>query len=147
MMYLKMKYGIVTLAFLFLALNLSGSTPESAEKGISFTGKSYQAAMQMAKESNKVVFMAFHAEWCGFCTRLKENTFPDEQVGKLFNQHFINLSVDIEKGEGVSLKEKFNVKRYPTLVFITPEGEIIKESRGYKKPDKMMGLAQEVLNL
>ncbi|MFP4288250.1 MAG: thioredoxin family protein [Bacteroidales bacterium] len=147
MMYPKMKTGIITVAFLFFTVNLTATHRESSEKGISFTDKTYESALQMAKESNKVVFMAFHAEWCGFCTKLKENTFPDEQVGKLFNQYFINLSVDIEKGEGVSLKEKYNVNRYPTLIFVTPEGEIIKESRGYKKPDKMMGLAQEVLNL
>lgn len=136
--------GILALLLLFSTQTMS-KNPVSAQQGISFSQSTYQQSLEQAKENDQMVFMVFHAEWCGVCTKLKKNTLPDQEVGKVYNQNFINLSVDIEKGEGEKLKERFGVKRFPTMLFVNANGEVIEESRGFKSPEKMIKIAQNVL--
>ena len=47
---------------------------------------------------------------------LKKNTFPDKEAGDFFNENYINVAVDMEKGEGPALAQKYEVKAYPTLI-------------------------------
>ena len=38
------------------------------------------------------------------------------------NKSFINLKYDAEKGEGIKIAEKYNVRAYPTLLIIDSDG-------------------------
>jgi thioredoxin-related protein len=43
-----------------------------------------------------------------------KNIFPLKTVGDYYNSHFINAKIDMEKGEGIELAKKYNVKAFPT---------------------------------
>ena len=80
----------------------------------------------------------------GPCKKLKNFVFTDINVGAYFNSHFINLAVDMEKGEGLELARKFNVQAYPTLFFINPKGDIIKTVIGYQTADQLIQQAKSI---
>ena len=52
---------------------------------------------------------------------LSSQVFTREDVGNQFNADFVNVKYDMEKdADGVMLKDKFEVKAFPTLVFVDP---------------------------
>ena len=52
---------------------------------------------------------------------LSANVFTREDVGNQFNRDFVNVKYDMEKdADGVILKNTFDVKAFPTLVFVDP---------------------------
>lgn len=48
------------------------------------------------------------------------------------------MRIDAEKGEGVDLAKKYNVRGYPTTVFVNPEGEEIDRIVGYLPTDEFL---------
>ncbi|MBW6480427.1 MAG: thioredoxin family protein [Bacteroidales bacterium] len=140
-----LKLSVVFVFTLLLPLFLPAASPENEIEGIHFSEISWQKALQESKSEDKLIFIAFHTEWCGICKRMKRNTFSDAQPGLLFNQKFINLSLDAEKGEGKTLAEIYNVRRYPTLLFVNDEGEVIASATGFQNARRLTELGQSVL--
>ncbi len=113
-------------------------------QGIVFHDVSFSEALKKAKKENKTIFLDAYTSWCGPCKKLKNFVFTDINVGAYFNSHFINLAVDMEKGEGLELARKFNVQAYPTLFFINPKGDIIKTVIGYQTADQLIQQAKSI---
>lgn len=98
--------------------------------GIQFFHGSFEEAKAKALKENKMIFMDAYAEWCGPCKRMAATVFTDDKVGQFFNDNFINLKMDMEKGEGPKLSDKFDVSAYPTLIFINEKGEQVHKAVG-----------------
>lgn len=56
--------------------------------------------------------MGCYTSWCGPCKQMAQTTFVDPEVAVFFNEKFINVKVDMEKGEGKELKDRYHVKAY-----------------------------------
>ena len=136
----KVTLGLL-LAFALFSISATYKTPET-DGGINFFKGSYKDALIEAKKENKLVFIDAYASWCGPCKLLKQNTFTDRMVIKYFNDHFINVSVDVEKGEGPSLATKYNVTHFPTLIIADNEGKRITFTVGYIQPDDLLGFGK-----
>jgi len=61
---------------------------------------------------------------------MDKNVFTDENVAAIYNRNFINAHTDMEKGEGIDLRKKYEVKAYPTFLFINGDGEIVHKAVG-----------------
>lgn len=92
--------------------------------GITFTEGVWAEITAKAKLENKMIFVDCYTVWCGPCKQLSRTVFKDPSVADLMNDSFINVKIDMEKGEGIALKNKFEVKAFPTLLFISPTGEV-----------------------
>jgi thiol-disulfide isomerase/thioredoxin len=114
-------------------------------QGIEFFHGTFKEAVARAEKEEKLIFMDAFAEWCGPCKRMAATTFKDESVGKFFNDNFVNIKVDMEKGEGPELAGKFPVRAYPTLMFINGKGELEKQSVGALDAAGLLGLAKSIL--
>jgi hypothetical protein len=64
-------------------------------------------------------------------------------VGKLFNSKFINAKIDMEGVDGVVLASTYEVKAYPTLLFIDGNGKMVHKVLGYKTVEELMGAAND----
>lgn len=117
---------------------------EDVTGGIQFKKESWNDVLKQAKKENKLIFLDIYATWCGPCKRLKSNTFSNEEVGKLYNQKFINVALDGEKGEGLTLAQKYAVRSYPTLLFLDGNGNIVIRTGGYHNPDEFIELGKTV---
>ncbi|CAN5141681.1 hypothetical protein BH11BAC6_BH11BAC6_15500 [soil metagenome] len=123
--------------------NVTAVTNE--EKGIRFIEQDWQKALDQAKADKKLVFIDIYATWCGPCKMLKKNTFTDETVGKFFNEKFVNISIDGEKGVGPELAEKYKIQGYPSLIVTDAEGNIVLQTEGYVDPKYLLAFAAEAL--
>lgn len=93
-------------------------------KGIEFTDGNWQQVLEKAKSENKIIFMDCYTSWCAPCKQMAKTVFTDPEVAAFFNEKFVNVKVDMEKGEGKDLKDRYEVSAYPTLNFIGTDGEI-----------------------
>ncbi len=114
------------------------------ETAIEFKQGSWEEILKAARDENKVIFLDIYATWCGPCKMLKKNTFTDKEVGEYFNAHFINVTLDGEKGEGALLAKKYELHAYPTMLFIQPDGKAKAEAVGYQTPRKLLEFARKV---
>jgi thiol-disulfide isomerase/thioredoxin len=94
-------------------------------QGIEFFHGTFNEALEESKKTGKPIFLDAYAKWCGPCKRMAATTFKDEQVGEYFNKNFINLKIDWEESEGISLRGKYAVSAFPTLFFIDGKGEVV----------------------
>ena len=129
------------------AIFLQATPPHEPETtGIQFHEGTWEQALQMAKEQDKLIFLDAYASWCGPCKLLKRNVFSKESVGTYFNVNFINVAIDMEKGIGPKLANQYGVTAYPTLFFINGDGKVIQKAVGYHNEDQLIGLAKRVPN-
>ena len=87
-------------------------------QGVEFRDISFAGALKAAKAENKTVFMDCYTSWCGPCKMMTNDIFPQEKVGKYMNENFVCVKYDMEKGEGVELKKRYEVSAYPTFLVI-----------------------------
>jgi thiol:disulfide interchange protein len=132
--------------FVFVQKNIVASPAENEQdkQGIQFLNLSYEEALKTAKKENKLIFLDAYASWCYPCKLMARNTFSDPKVGAYFNEKFINLKMDMEKGEGPELSRKLGVTAYPTVYFISPDGKIIQKSVGYRNPRELLSIAKSI---
>jgi thiol-disulfide isomerase/thioredoxin len=98
--------------------------------GIHFTDSSWQALLTKAKNEHKLIFMDAFTTWCGPCKWMDKNVFPDATVAAIYNRNFINAHTDMEKGEGIDLRKKYEIKAYPTFLFINGDEEVVHKAVG-----------------
>lgn len=133
-----MKRKIILLVSLVL-----GCTQIFAQ-GIDFFHGTLDEALQKAKLENKLVFVDCYTSWCGPCKMLQRNTFPDEKVGDYFNMNFVSVKFDCEKENGPEVCRKYNVRAYPTLLFLDVDGKVLQTTMGYRPPESLLAEAQKV---
>lgn len=112
------------------AYNFSSYTEEQRDRfniptAVKFEKEDFNSALVKAKTENKLIFIDFYTGWCGPCLKFTQTVLTDEEVGKYMNSTFINLKYDAEKGEGITLSKRYNVKSYPTLLVLDSNGNII----------------------
>ncbi|SHG59590.1 Thioredoxin [Chryseobacterium oranimense] len=112
-------------------------------QGIKFEDSNFSAILAKAKKENKLVFVDAYASWCGPCKLMVKNIFPLQTVGDFYNSHFINAKIDMEKGEGIGLAKKYNVKAFPTYLFINGDGEEVHRTLGYVEEKDFIQFAKD----
>lgn len=145
------KIGWIWILALLTAISTAAAGPGdaaklAAETGIQFTDEAWAAILKKAKAENKIIFLDAYASWCGPCKLLQKNVFTRADVGEIFNKNFINVKVDMERGEGPQLARQFPLEAYPTLFFIEPSGKIVRKVVGYRTPEQLIALGKSVLN-
>lgn len=124
------------LSFLFLAAI-------AFAQGIKFEEGNFKSILAKAKKENKLVFIDAYAVWCGPCKLMVKNIFPLKPVGDYYNANFVNAKIDMEKGEGIDLAKKYNVKVFPTYLFINGDGEEVHRTIGYVEEKDFIQFAMD----
>ncbi len=109
-------------------------------QGIQFVEDKWENVLNLAKEQDKLIFVDAYTTWCGPCKWMSANVFPEESVGAFFNAEFINVKMDMEKGEGLEVAKTYSVRAYPTFLFINGEGELVHKGIGSQPAEKFIEL-------
>jgi len=124
---------------------LSIEAGDDEPKGIRFEHLSFEEVKAIAKRENKIIFIDAFTTWCGPCKQMDKQVFTDPIVAKFFNDRFINAKFDMEKGEGLELASKYEVRAYPTFLFLAADGELVHRGVGSRTPAKFVMLGQAAL--
>jgi thioredoxin-related protein len=135
------KYCLIVLVL--ISFSLPGITQD---KGIIFETGSFDEILQKAQKENKIIMLDAYTTWCGPCKTMTENVFTDKKVADYYNTHFINAKFDMEKGEGIEIKKSYEVKAYPTILFINGKGEKVHIGVGSSKAKDFIKLGETAKN-
>ncbi|MFT6808927.1 MAG: thiol-disulfide isomerase/thioredoxin [Saprospiraceae bacterium] len=101
-----------------------------------------------ASQTYKPVFVDVYTDWCGPCKRIDRSTFVDSAVGTYFNDAFISLKANAEdKNYGTLIANQYEVSGYPTLLFLSSNGELIMMLVGMQTKYELLERAAEAIEL
>lgn len=129
-----------------IPLFLFGQKEGTKELVIHFIDNDLPAALKQAASENKIVFIDAYTTWCGPCKMMDREVFTDSAVGAFFNTNFINLKLDMEKGEGIAMAKKYSVRGYPSFLFIDASGTLLHRGLGYHPVPAFMQLGKQALD-
>jgi thiol-disulfide isomerase/thioredoxin len=111
---------------------------KNPDVGIRFEqGLSWKEILAKAKSEDKYIFMDCYTTWCGPCRYMRQNVFQTNLAGKYFNEHFINIEVQLDSTnvddaeiknwykDARKIMNKYRVSEFPTYLFFSPEGEAV----------------------
>ena len=102
--------------------------------------------LDQAKQERKLVFVDFYTDWCLPCRLMEKDVFMDRDLGNFFNENFINYKVDAEKGNGVNLAQIFDIKAYPTLLFLNDKGQVLERKEGAAYHTELRAMAESAMS-
>lgn len=107
----------------------------------------YKTALETAKLQNKPLFVMLYADWCPHCNQMKKEVLSDPNVMDFLKENYVCAWKNIEKEEGIALKDKYNTKSLPTFLFIDPNTEtLLYALKGEMKTPEFMTEAKYALN-
>jgi len=105
-------------------------------------------AFEKAKREDKPVFLSVGYSTCYWCHVMEKESFEDEEVAAILNEHYVAIKVDREERPDVDkhymLATQLVTGRggWPNSVWLTPEGEPWMAGTYFPKPQFMSALNQ-----
>lgn len=122
------------------------ATPVSGEHGkLPWYEGTFAEALVEAEAQNKIIFVDFWTDWCKWCKELDKETFSDDRVVAAM-ENMILLSVDAESETGEPLAEKFDVRSFPTLLFLNSDGSPRDSIAGFMPPQLFIGEVNRIVS-
>ncbi|MDH7498957.1 MAG: thioredoxin fold domain-containing protein [candidate division NC10 bacterium] len=141
------RMGALSMA-VAMGLFLAGSPACAASKttgGVKWYG--YEEGMREARESHRPVLLHFYTDWCPWCKKMERDTFSHPQIQEALNQGFVSIRINPESKEKIrvegrevkaaDLARKFEVRGFPTTIFLESDGSPIGPVPGYIDSDSM----------
>lgn len=111
----------------YIATQITGQSSINKTSNIQWMAYSAEAFTQ-ALEIQKPIVIDFWADWCAACHELEEKTFTDSIVQSMAsNFTFIKFDATKDSEQLKELKQKYNIKGLPTLLFFNNKGQLISE--------------------
>jgi len=128
-------FSISSLVFCFL---ISHVTSQASDGWMT----DFELAQTKAKEENKSLLLDFTgSDWCGWCIKLKDEVFSKSAFKDYAKESLVLVELDFPrnkkqsaevKKQNEALAQKFGVRGFPTLILLSPEGELIGKT-GYRQ--------------
>ncbi|HRE40565.1 MAG TPA: thioredoxin fold domain-containing protein [Ignavibacteria bacterium] len=134
-----MKKLFLIIVSIFILNNSSYSLNE-----LQFEAGSFNDVLQKAKSENKVLMIDFITDWCVWCIQTDLKVYTNPEIIDFADKNQINWKVDAEKGEGIDLAKKYNVKGFPTIVFVDGDGNEVDRIYGYIPPKDFLTQIQNI---
>lgn len=86
-----------------------------------------QEAIDKAKKENKLIFLSVGYSTCHWCHVMEKESFENEDVAKVMNEHYINIKVDREERPDIDRIYMLFIMAttggggWPMSVFLTPD--------------------------
>lgn len=103
-----------------------------------------EAAKAKAAAENKAVLIDFTgSDWCGWCIRLRKQVLDTPEFEAYARDKFVLMEVDQPQNpkfdqallaRNVKIAEHYAVEGFPTLLVITPQGDLVGGFSGFKSP-------------
>lgn len=89
-----------------------------------------QPVLDLAAKEGKLVFLDIYTTWCLPCQVMEESVFRNQSTADKINANFISYKVDAEKPNGLNLGFVYEVNKYPTLLFLDAQGNVLNKKEG-----------------
>lgn len=117
---LRFSALFVFLVCFVLPWGLCPSVGFAVEREIVWT-EDYEGAVQRAAASNSILLLHFYGDYCPPCKLLDKKTFKDPALIAAINSTVVPVKVNADRRR--DLAQKYNVNRWPTDVYLFPNGD------------------------
>jgi thioredoxin-related protein len=127
-----------TLALTLLTVLAFGSAARAAEAK---WNTDLPAAIAKAKAENKTVLVNFTgSDWCGWCIKLKNETFTKQEFNDYAAKNLVLVELDFPRSKpqpdalkqaNRKLQSQYQVRGFPTLVALDGNGKELWKNPGY----------------
>lgn len=119
---------------------------------------SWAQLKEKAKAEHKYIFMDVMATWCGPCKAMERDVYPQKEVGDFFNGKFIAVKVQNDQtknddsyvrswyADSRQISSQFNITALPTLMFFSPDGDLLYKTEGGQSADDLIASAKTALD-
>jgi thiol:disulfide interchange protein len=104
-------------------------------------GTNLEAGLRRAAESRQLVFVKFHATWCGPCKAMDRDVFSREDVAKAL-ANWVPVSIDVD--EQLSVSRQYKISSVPTLLVLNSRGEVLSRQMGTMPPEDFIAWLGQV---
>ncbi|SDJ91306.1 Thioredoxin-like [Pedobacter sp. ok626] len=106
----------------------------------------WKETTEKAAATGKLIFVDCYTSWCGPCKWMDKNVFVEPAVATFFNDNFINAKIDMEKGEGVELRKKYEIHFYPSFLFVNNKGEVVHRTGSRMSAEEFLEEGKRAIN-
>jgi thioredoxin-related protein len=110
---------------ILLLLMIISSAVYAQNNGVLFEKYPLSVSLLKARNENKLVFVDCCTAWCGPCKAMAKDVFTIDTVGAFFNKNFVNVQLDMEKGEGKPAAVKYHIEAYPSFLLLDGDGNLV----------------------
>lgn len=98
---------------------------------------SYQEAIEMSAEKGMPVLIIFHGSSCSYCTKMKKEVLPNEQV-KMIMKNYIYLSVSTDDRAGQRIASKYGLRYIPAFAITNSNEDKLKFEEKYMDAEMLV---------
>jgi thioredoxin-related protein len=101
----------------------------------------FAGASADAKKSSRYLLLDFSgSDWCGWCVKLEKEVFSTPDFKEFARQELVCVLADFPRKkrltsklmeQNADLAEKYRVHGYPTVILLSPEGDLVGKT-GYR---------------
>ncbi|MET3501810.1 thiol:disulfide interchange protein [Mucilaginibacter rubeus] len=144
--FLHINYFIIALVIVLSSTVRAQENVSKSSTQINFIENSWTEALKQAARQNKYIFVDAYATWCGPCKMLKATTFKNNKVADFYNDNFVNVAIDMEKGQGPALAAEWGLQAYPTMIIFTSKGKPVSGTVGYIRANDLIKFGRQALD-
>ncbi len=122
--------------------NRGASPAAGGDKEVAFSSMSFDDALGRARAENRLVMVDIYTDWCGWCKKLDGETLTDRRVAEALKE-VISIKVNAEE-EGEAVLERYSVRGFPTVLFLSGSGEIVRRVEGYVDANQMLKIVSSL---
>ncbi len=140
---------------IFAVVILSGLNIQAQQDKVKWY--SFEEAIEMNNKNPRLVLIDVYTDWCGWCKKMKKNTFNHPEIAEYINKNFYPVRFNAETDKKVTFKGKSYVKQgnksrsphqlaiallqgkmsYPSVAYLNEKNKLITAVPGYYGPKDM----------
>lgn len=137
-----MALRTILAAGFFCACSLLATTaPLAADDQLPWAAN-FAIACQQAQAEGKLVLLHFYSDDCPPCVGVEKKVFSQAEVGAAVGRSFVPVKVHARKTP--ELVTRYNVRQWPTDVFVTPAGLELTRSVSPQSPTQYVSMVNSV---
>lgn len=113
--------------------------PDTASRKARWTENFEEASRESAESHLPMLLLFTGSDWCPYCIKLERDVFRKREFQEFANQNLTLMKADFPSGrvrrgvreQNEELKAKYGVSGFPTVVFLSPKGDVLGSFSGY----------------
>lgn len=130
---------------IFLNFCLLFAIASHGQEGIIFSDITLGKALELSADQNKPVFLFATWKGCGLCEHLVSKEFSNNELGKYYNNKFINIRVDYDTDQFKKVTDKYGeIKDFPAVLYINTDGSLLTTKIGYVSYTEYLSIGKQI---
>lgn len=106
--------------------------------------ENYGRSRSAARTQDRPLVILIKSDSCGHCRKFLATTWTDPTVSVAVRKNFVALQLDAK--HDARLIKDIDIQGYPTTIFATPDGTILKTTTGYVDSPSMLDHLRQALS-